>query len=506
MTMTIKIDYLREPKLQFGDYFEHEDAKTGLAEFGPFGKNIAGLHPSEIKLGFIGTRETISGAIEWVERCGEFIESENIKVQKSVNVSQSEETLFQGISLPATSTIHRLRKILNRDFIGFNSGSTFSCRFQVNPRWERILDPRDISSVLDIENKRERIWKLVDFIDDKIGSLAQNDPSPDIILIALTPEMEERAHSVRLSGNFFLNLRRAIKARAMQQKTPIAVQLLRTRTIQGKSGVQEVATRAWNFCTAQYYKAGGVPWRPISLEKDTCYVGVSFYIAQDIDDTLTMRSSVAQAFDYLGQGLVLRGEKFEWDVDTLGPTPHLTREASHKLIKNALTEYVKLQGVPPKRVVVHKTSEFWGKERGDYNEIDGFYEGIDDIYRCEVDFVALRQTGVRLFREGKYPPLRGTYFSIDDAQYFLYTMGFIPYLETSPAPYVPEPWQMIQHIGGSAPKDLFREVLALTKMNVNNCAFADGRPITISFAEKVGEIMKHIPEDGVALSKYRFYM
>jgi len=176
------------------------------------------------------------------------------------------------------------------------------------------------------------------------------------------------------------------------------------------------------------------------------------------------------------------------------------------LIKDTLEEYVKLRGIPPRRVVIHKTSEFWGKEHAEYNELDGLYQGIEDVYAgCETDFVTLRQTGVRLFREGKYPPLRGTYFSIGD-QHFLYTMGFIPYLETYPKPYVPEPWQLTEHHGGSAPKDLFREILALTKMNVNNCAFADGTPITISFSKKVGEIMKHIPEDGIVQPKYRFYM
>src|SRR5688572_3221247 len=78
-TMSIKLEYLGEPKLQFGHYFEHEDTKTGLAEYGPFGKNIAGLHPNQIKLGFIGTRETISGAKEWIGTCGTPIESENLK-------------------------------------------------------------------------------------------------------------------------------------------------------------------------------------------------------------------------------------------------------------------------------------------------------------------------------------------------------------------------------------------------------------------------------------------
>jgi len=219
-----------------------------------------------------------------------------------------------------------------------------------------------------------------------------------------------------------------------------------------------------------------------------------------------MRSSVAQAFDYLGQGLVLRGEPFEWDEETLGMAPHLQRGAARKLIKDTLSEYTRIGGLPPRRVVIHKTSEYWGPEHGPHNELEGLGEGIREIYsRCDSDFVTLRQTGLRLFREGGYPPLRGTYFPVDD-QHFLYTMGFIPYLETYPGSYVPEPWQITEHHGSSAPKDLLREVLALTKMNVNNCAFADGTPITLSFSQKIGEIMKHIPDDGIVQTQYKFYM
>jgi hypothetical protein len=162
---------------------------------------------------------------------------------------------------------------------------------------------------------------------------------------------------------------------------------------------------------------------------------------------------------------------------------------------------------PPTRIVIHKTSQFWGPEHGIHNELEGFYEGIDDVFpRCESDFVALRQSSHYLFREGKYPPLRGTYFSIEDQAHLLYTMGFIPYLETYPGLYVPRPWQIIDHHGGSAPKDLFKEVLALTKMNVNNCSFADGTPITLSFSSMIGEIMKHVPADGKVQPKYKFYM
>jgi len=503
--MGISFEYLGEPKLQFAEFFEHEDTKTGLAEYGPFGRNVSGLHPSEIRLGFIGTRETISGAQEWVTRCGSFIESENIKLVGKRPATKGEMLFAEG--LEQDSTLRRLNKILNRDFVGFSKDSPFQCCFQMNPRWERAITPREITQALETPDKAERILRIVGLISERLASIVETDPVPDIVIVALTPEIEAQADTVRVSGSYYLDLRRAIKAQAMQMESPVPVQLLRRSTIMGRGDLQEVATRAWNFCTALYYKAEGTPWRPITLERDTCYVGVSFYVAQEVDSSLTMRSSVAQAYDYLGQGLVLRGDEFSWDSDDMGRTPHLTREAAGRLMAQVLAEYVKLRNAPPSRVVIHKSSEFWGDQHGDYDEVRGFYEGIDQVNsRCETDFVSIRQTGLRLFREGNYPPLRGTHFCVDNTEHFLYTMGFIPYLETYPKTYVPEPWQMVQHIGGSAPKELFREILALTKMNVNNCAFADGTPITLKFSKYVGEVMKHVPADGKIQSKYRFYM
>ncbi len=502
--MSIRIEYFEEPKLQFGQYFEHEDSKTGLAEFGPFGRNVDGLHPSEIKVGFIGTGETIAGAQDWIAECGAPIESE--KTTQTESRSEKREAVLFPQEDDKSDRLVRYEKILNPDFVGFSSDSNFACRFQLNQRWEKVIQPREIEKVLNIEEKGKRIWALVELFESNVESLATTSPTPDIIVVALTPEIVEKAHAVRMSGNFFLNFRRALKARAMKWDVPL--QLLQRRTVTGKGGaMQEKATRAWNFCTAQYYKADGVPWRPLALEADVCFVGISFYVSQDLDERLTMRASVAQAFDHLGQGLVLRGDPFEWDVERLGRSPHLSQSGARDLIKRTLEEYLKVREVPPRRVVIHKTSEFWGPEHPEHNERDGFYAGVDEVFaRCATDFVALRQTGVRLFREGKYPPLRGTYFCVEDTDHFLYTMGYTPYLETSPGSYVPEPWQITQHIGGSSPKDLLREVLALTKMNVNNCAFADGKPITISFSEMIGEIMKHIPTDGKIQSSYKFYM
>jgi len=56
--------------------------------------------------------------------------------------------------------------------------------------------------------------------------------------------------------------------------------------------LQDPATRAWNFHTALYYKAGGAPWRLIRAEADLtcCFVGVSFY--KTLDGSMIFTSSV----------------------------------------------------------------------------------------------------------------------------------------------------------------------------------------------------------------------
>jgi hypothetical protein len=122
-----------------------------------------------------------------------------------------------------------------------------------------------------------------------------------------------------------------------------------------------------------------------------------------------MRSGVAQAFDHLGQGVVLRGEPFEWDVDELGKSPHLTQRNAHDLVEKTLREYRKISRLPPRRVVIHKSSRFWDSDHGQYNELDG-YSGIESVNPdASINLVTLARSNVRLARIGQYPPVRGTF-------------------------------------------------------------------------------------------------
>lgn len=510
------IELLDEPKLLFGHQFEGDDVKEAIETFGTYGTSVEGLHTSEVKIGFIGTREGIAQAAEWIGKLEQPIESlrkkeEIVSVKKEVNsplqpglnFGENEQSDIDGEGINVTYS-----NILNRDFCGFNSEDGFHCRLVNNTRWNSTFQKREIEDVIAIINPVERIKKLVELFSGAVKLVSEETPRPDVIIVVLPPSIIEKAASALVSGNYYYNFRRALKATTMEFGIPL--QLLQESTITRKkrTSLQDPATIAWNFCTALYYKADGVPWRMLGLDQDTCFIGVSFYITQDENGKSKneMRASVAQAFDFYGQGLVVRGKKFEWDTVKRGRTPHLTTANAELLVQETLREYASRRRLP-RRVVIHKTSEFWGNDHAEHNEIDGFRQGIDNISRgCDMDLVALRPSRVRLFREGEFPPIRGTYFELDGLPPHLYTLGFISHLQTYPGSYVPRPWMLSQHTGESSPKEIMREVLALTKMNINNCSYADGTPITLSFAKNVGEILKHADQVEKIQPHYKFYM
>jgi hypothetical protein len=78
--MSVTIEYIREPHLEFGGHFLHPDKKTGLAETGPFGLTDPALHPTQIRVGIVGTRATAELCERWVDECRHRIETN--KTQK----------------------------------------------------------------------------------------------------------------------------------------------------------------------------------------------------------------------------------------------------------------------------------------------------------------------------------------------------------------------------------------------------------------------------------------
>lgn len=63
----MKLDFLQEPELEFGTG-KHIDIRFGLMHHGPLDR-FSSLAPGRIRLGIVGTPETVEGVQAWLERC-----------------------------------------------------------------------------------------------------------------------------------------------------------------------------------------------------------------------------------------------------------------------------------------------------------------------------------------------------------------------------------------------------------------------------------------------------
>lgn len=502
--------YIPEPLLIFGNGKTHIDPKIGLALYGPLKIGDAGkTSPTSIKVGVIGTGETIGLANRFLD------------------------SLMQVI--PGSNT----NPFLYPPFPGFQDA--FDCTLTKSESFNEIITTHEINTALNEQTFEAMVNNTVNLFLDKIENISERVPKPDVVLCALPQDVVDKCavkktrsgeikkpktkrgelietlkehiqnkqtflddfeeHALEIiekgedleSSNFW----RALKAGAMRFGMP--TQIAWPNTLATKNDAQQRqddSTIAWNFSVALHYKGSGFPWTMTRMKRGTCYVGVSFF--KDLtDESKRMRTSMAQIFTYTGEGLVLRGDKFEWDANN-DRSPHLDKSGAKKLLNKAIELYTKRIGQPPERVVVHKSSRYWDDEK------EGFEEALKDVKYH--DLIAFGERDIRFFRYGKFPPLRGSVIQLGKGNHLLYTRGFSPYLRTYPGAHVPLPLEILEHYGESPADTILTEILALSKMNWNSADFSLAKPITLLFSKRVGEVMATLSEDVDPKHEYLYYM
>lgn len=478
------LDFLDEPELEFGGSGRHIDIRFGIMDYGPADVEAARA-PKHIKVGLIGTPANLEGLQLWVEAC--------------------------RLEIPAKKS--RQPNLFPR-FPGFNQDEAFRSTLVLDSAFNREISQRDVERLTRASDHNAIVTAAVERYVAEMQFLKEKG-APDVFLCAVPPEIEAlmdpalRPEGRRLDGvDGQLNFHDLLKARAMALGVPTQLVLPGTydpgqRRKQKKKperirALQDPATSAWNFHTALYYKARGLPWRLVRdrTEFQTCFVGVSFYYAVDRANILT---SMAQIFDERGDGLVVRGAPVKLSKDDR--TPHLEEADAQALLAQALVHYRREHGTAPARVVLHKTSRFSADER------EGFIAAVEEERIDRVDFVSISDHGApRLFRTGAYPPLRGSWVALSGRENLLYTRGSVDFFQTYPGLYVPRPLHFNCDETMSTSRALAREILALTKMNWNKTQFDQSEPITVHAARKVGRILKHVSADGHIESRYSFYM
>jgi hypothetical protein len=261
--------------------------------------------------------------------------------------------------------------------------------------------------------------------------------------------------------------------------------------------LQDEATRAWNIHCALYYKAGGTPWRlkRLSTALNTCFVGISFYRSLD---HFNLSTSIAQVFNERGEGVVIRGSVATVSKDDL--QPHLGEEDAFQLLKEALRLYKREHQNLPARLVVHKTSSYSEAER------TGFEQAVAEAEISTHDLLHLRPSDVRLYRDGVYPPLRGTTLELEGDEFIMYTKGSVPFFQTYPGLYIPRPLDVRVVSSEQTVRFLAHEILALTKLNWNTTQFDGGDPVTIQASRMVGQVLRFCGDDQIIAPRYGFYM
>ena len=269
------------------------------------------------------------------------------------------------------------------------------------------------------------------------------------------------------------------KCMGLSKALPLQIVLPETYTGKGRRGkrrperfgrLQDEATRAWNIHTAIYYKANGVPWRMIRDDSQltTCFVGVSFY--KTLDESRLLTNS-AQVFNERGDGVIVRGGPAKLLKDDR--QPHLSGPDACHLLTESLDRYWDEHKTRPAHIVMHKTSRYTDDER------NGFLQAAKDKQVYSNDLMAVDRSLTRLFQAGRYPPLRGTFWSLDERSHRLYTRGSVDFFSTYPGLYVPRSLELQCDTTEQTPKFLAQEILALTKMNWNNTQFDGFSPITV---------------------------
>ena len=475
----MRTTFIEEPQLEFGGSGRHVDIRFGLMDFGPLDVGASRAAP-RIRVGVVGSADSIEGVATWIDRCTREIPGK-----------------------PG-----RYPNLFPR-FPGFSDDGQFGTRLQIDTRLTRQLPAKVLTELAGL-GRVEAVDRASTAFLEECRHLVES-AGPDVIVIAppraLLDAMDAPAERAELPDEEAPYFHDVIKARALPLAVPI--QMVRPETYderqrprqRGRSwmyqGTQDEATRAWNFHTAVYYKAGGIPWRlpRDSTQLTTCYVGVSFYRSTAGD---RLQTSMAEVFNERGEGMVLRGGPAQIDKDDR--TPHLSGLDAKSLLSSALAAYRNEHGTAPARVVVHKSSHHLP------DEIEGFVAAADE-HRIEArDLLSVGRTRLRAFRSGYFPPLRGSLIELDQTTSVLFTKGSVDFFGVYPGMYVPSPIALRTESIEQTPRFLAGEVLALTKMNWNNSQFDGELPITLRAERQVGDILRHVGTDATMQARYAFYM
>ena len=493
----MEVVYIEEPNLSFSHGQISDNPKDGLFLYGP---HSGPIQPKQISVGVIGTHEGLSYLRKWAVSLSGFI------------------------PVPPPGRTDKQHRLHLSNFPGLEEA--FGLLINPNEFVERRIDLEALDNATKTSNQHEAVRKAVDIYIQEIEHHDKNEEQTVDVWILVLPELIftrcrplSRRHGLDLvKGDFSKkkktrshlpllkdvidlsdedifddapDFHRQVKARLL--KLGHTSQLIRETTIAPKEflnsagyplrHLQEPASVAWNLATGLYYKTQAEPpWKLARVRPGVCYVGLVFKLLPN--DPREHACCAAQMFLNKGDALVFRGANGPWKTGDY--EFHLKAPEAKKLISKVLRTFEDKHGSPPEEFFIHGRTTFNKEE----------WRAFTKAAPTGTNMVAVRikpTTGdVKLFRDGDYPVIRGTAILIDECNAYLWTNGFIPSLNTYIGPETPNPlFITVLRSTGNLPdiKTVLKDIMGLTKINYNTCKYNDSLPVTVRFADKVGEVL-----------------
>jgi hypothetical protein len=507
------LDHVEEPELEFGFGQLADYPRDGLLLFGPVRDTSL---PTEVRYGVIGEPMGIERLERWAARVAGFIP----RFVPPRNPDAEHHTAFPGFE------------------------AVFQARWPTRASARLAVSTERLADVLRLANHHEAVKTAVDLFVRPLIEYSNHEENQPQFWFVVIPEavwergrpQSKRVHGETLPGHvtvsaarakrlkdeptlfgdeeaeadvyrYVTNFRRQLKARLLAHK--IVTQIVRETTLApndflNRAGypirkLEDDATIAWKLCTTAYYKAIGNPWYLAGVRPGVCYVGL-VYKRTDPDSNQTNACCAAQMFLAFGDGVVFRGAVGPWYTPSTKQF-HLSHDAARELIELVVSEYRRQHdGSLPKELFIH------GRARSDEEEWQGFRSAVPAGTNLVGVQIRDAANDLKLFRRGTYPVLRGTMLKVSEDAAFVWTSGYVPRLGTYIGMETPNPIFVRVQYGECSINVVVRDVMVLTKINYNTCLFNDRMPVTIHFANAIGDILIAAPLTNEPKLPFKFYI
>lgn len=277
------------------------------------------------------------------------------------------------------------------------------------------------------------------------------------------------------------------------------------------------ASVMWRLGIALYCKAGGVPWKLADTFSESAYIGLSYALRFNATGQVTFVTCCSQVFDSDGAGLEFVAYETD-DVRIIREDPFLSRTEMRRVMARSLALYQRRHaGKNPKRVIIHKTTEFKP------DEVDGCFdawsssEGID-LYQIQQDTLwrgvlieAPRSANTSIGIPSSYPCQRGSYLQLGPLEALIWTQGNVSEIARGGNFYqegkgIPHPLLIRRFSGHGGWYEQAQAILGLSKMSWNNDRLYDRLPVTLSYAKTLAKTIKRMPTIHSRPYEFRLFM